>query len=101
MKIFIPVTHYGSWLRQEPVQIKKLIEYKGLHLGLHRGYGFSRNDNSIWIVSDLLTGAKLSVSISEKLALKFAEKRIEKHGLESYKSYQSKTLKRVFKRAVN
>lgn len=98
--IFIPVTHYGSWLRQEPVQIEKLIEYKGLHLGLHRGLGFSRNNNAIWIVSDILTGAKLSVSISEKLALKFAEKRIEKHGIEAYKSYQSKTLKRVIERTV-
>lgn len=101
MKIFIPVTHYGSWLRQEPVKIEKLIEYKGLHLGLHRGLGFSRDDKAIWIVSDMLTGAKLSVSISEKLALKFAEKRIEQHGVESYKSHQSKTLKRVLKKAVH
>ncbi|MGE7114742.1 hypothetical protein [Lysinibacillus sp. NPDC047702] len=100
MKMLISVRHFGFMLRQEPVKVEKVIKYKGFYLALHRGLGIYKYDNAIWIVSDLLTGARLSVSISEKLALKFAEKQINQYGVEGYKNRQSIALDRVIESAI-
>lgn len=78
MKALICVDQ-GFYVVQELVEVEKVIFYKEHMLVLHRPHKESRNRYDLWVVSDAASGARISQSTSEKLAIKMAKKRLKMH----------------------
>ena len=95
MKMLVAVPLAGTFAKQEEVKVEKMIFVNEFLLALHRPTKGSRDEYSLWSVSDMASGIRVAQSISSNLAIKMAIKRTNLH-----RKYFLETRKKVMQTTV-
>lgn len=93
MKMLVGVPLAGAFTQQKEVKVEKMIFVDEFLLALHRPAKGSRDEHSLWFVSDMASGIRVSQSISADLAMKMATKQVKSN--KKYFLYARKKILRM------
>lgn len=86
-----------GWGRlQREVTVQELHSHNGIFIAIHRPV----NQYDMWVASDLTTGLAITSSLSNKLALSKAKKKIDKHS-EKMSAIQLNGLRKLYNSGPN